>query len=60
MYSERELRPREKLARNYFFWEARDRPKFGLAIGRSLNYNETWGISAKLHPHADIMDYRYI
>jgi signal transduction histidine kinase len=51
------LRHREKLARNYFFWQARDRPKFGMAIGRSLNYNETWGISAKLHPHADIMDY---
>ncbi len=28
-----------------------------MAIGRSLNYNEAWAISAKIHPHADIMDY---
>jgi signal transduction histidine kinase len=51
------LQHREKLERNYFFWQARVGVKFGMAIGRSLNYNETWGISAKLRPHADIMDY---
>ncbi|WP_370589633.1 sensor histidine kinase [Tychonema sp. LEGE 07203] len=28
-----------------------------MAIGRSLNYNRAWATSAKLNPHADIMDY---
>ncbi|MEG4943392.1 hypothetical protein [Microcoleus sp. F4-D5] len=27
------------LPQNYFFWQGRDRPKFGMALGRSLNYN---------------------
>ncbi|WP_333224419.1 HAMP domain-containing sensor histidine kinase [Microcoleus sp. BR0-C5] len=31
-----------------------------MAIGRSLNYNEAWAISAKLNPHADIMDYSQV
>jgi signal transduction histidine kinase len=47
----------KKSHQNYFFWLCRDRQKFGMAIGRSLNYNKTWATSAKLHPHADIMDY---
>jgi hypothetical protein len=47
----------KKSPQNYFFWEGRARPKFGMAIGRSLNYNEAWAISAKLNPHAEIMDY---
>ena len=50
----------KKLPQNYFFWEGRDRPKFGMAIGRSLNYNEAWAISAKLNPHAEIMDYSQV
>ncbi|WP_339384321.1 sensor histidine kinase [Microcoleus sp. LEGE 07076] len=28
-----------------------------MAIGRSLNYNRAWATSAKINPHADIMDY---
>src|SRR4028118_61153 len=36
------------------------RPKFGMQIGRSLNYNEAWAISAKLNPHAEIMDYSQV
>lgn len=28
-----------------------------MPIGRSLDYNEAWAISAKLDPHAEIMDY---
>jgi signal transduction histidine kinase len=47
----------EKSPKNYFFWQEYDRPKFGMSIGRSLNYNEAWAISAKLHPPVDIMDY---
>ncbi len=31
-----------------------------MAIGRSLDYNEAWATSAKLHPHADIMDYSQV
>ncbi|WP_333321894.1 HAMP domain-containing sensor histidine kinase [Microcoleus sp. T3_A4] len=31
-----------------------------MAIRRSLNYNEAWAISAKLNPHADIMDYSQV
>ncbi len=31
-----------------------------MAIGRSLNYNEAWAISAKLNPPADIMDYSQV
>ncbi len=31
-----------------------------MAIGRSVNYNEAWAISAKLYPHADIMDYSQV
>ncbi|WP_333334866.1 HAMP domain-containing sensor histidine kinase [Microcoleus sp. BROC3] len=31
-----------------------------MALARSLNYNEAWPISAKLHPHADIMDYSQV
>ncbi|WP_333066909.1 MULTISPECIES: HAMP domain-containing sensor histidine kinase [unclassified Microcoleus] len=31
-----------------------------MAIGRSLNYNEAWAISAKPNPHADIMDYSQV
>lgn len=27
------------LPQNYFFWQGRDRAKFGIAIRRSLNYN---------------------
>jgi signal transduction histidine kinase len=27
-----------------------------MQIGRSLNYNEAWAISAKLNPHTEIMD----
>jgi len=50
----------KKSPQNYFFWEGRDRRKFGMAIGRSLNYNEAWAISAKLNPHAEIMDYSQV
>ncbi|WP_333398697.1 HAMP domain-containing sensor histidine kinase [Microcoleus sp. K4-B3] len=50
----------KKSPQNYFFWQGRDRPKFGMAIGRSLNYNEAWAISAKLNPHAEIMDYSQV
>jgi signal transduction histidine kinase len=50
----------KKLPQNYFFWQGRDRRKFGMAIGRSLNYNEAWAISAKLNPHAEIMDYSQV
>jgi len=50
----------KKLPQNYFFWQGRDRQKFGMAIGRSLNYNEAWAISAKLNPHAEIMDYSQV
>jgi len=31
-----------------------------MAIGRSFNYNEAWATSAKLNPHADIMDYSQV
>jgi hypothetical protein len=31
-----------------------------MQIGRSLNYNEAWAISAKLNPHAEIMDYSQV
>jgi len=31
-----------------------------MAIGRSLDYNEAWATSAKLNPHADIMDYSQV
>ncbi|WP_333136850.1 HAMP domain-containing sensor histidine kinase [Microcoleus sp. Pol11C2] len=31
-----------------------------MALGRALNYNEAWAISAKLNPHADIMDYSQV
>jgi signal transduction histidine kinase len=50
----------KKSPQNYFFWQGRDRRKFGMAIGRSLNYNEAWAISAKLNPHAEIMDYSQV
>ncbi|WP_332970488.1 MULTISPECIES: sensor histidine kinase [unclassified Microcoleus] len=50
----------KKLPQNYFFWQGCDRPKFGMSIGRSLNYNEAWATSAKLNPHADIMDYSQV
>ena len=50
----------KKSSQNYFFWQGRDRQKFGMAIGRSLNYNEAWAISAKLNPHAEIMDYSQV
>ncbi|WP_333412861.1 HAMP domain-containing sensor histidine kinase [Microcoleus sp. MOSTC5] len=50
----------KKSPQNYFFWQGRDRPKFGMTIGRSLNYNEAWAISAKLNPHAEIMDYSQV
>ncbi|EGK88661.1 hypothetical protein D0A34_17635 [Microcoleus vaginatus PCC 9802] len=30
----------KKSPQNYFFWQGRDRPKFDMAIWRSLNYNE--------------------
>ena len=37
----RQRSSREKiLPQNYFFWQGRDRQKFGMASGRSLNYNE--------------------
>ncbi|MEG4504431.1 hypothetical protein QUA81_10510 [Microcoleus sp. F6_B4] len=29
----------KKSPQNYFFWQGRDRPKFDMAIWRSLNYN---------------------
>ena len=50
----------KNLPQNYFFWQGRDRPKFGIAIWRSLNYNEAWAICAKLNPHAEIMDYSQV
>lgn len=51
----------KKLYQNYFFWQGMDRPKFDMAIGRSLHYNETWAISAKLQPPpAEIMDYSQV
>jgi len=31
-----------------------------MAIGRSFDYNEAWATSAKLNPHADIMDYSQV
>ena len=31
-----------------------------MAIRRSFNYNEAWATSAKLNPHADIMDYSQV
>ena len=58
--SSREIQHRKKSPQNYFFWQGRDRRKFGMAIGRSLNYNEAWAISAKLNPHAEIMDYSQV
>src|SRR4028118_968184 len=36
------------------------RPKLCRQSGRSLNYNEAWAISAKLNPHAEIMDYSQV
>ncbi|WP_341731581.1 HAMP domain-containing sensor histidine kinase [Microcoleus sp. EPA2] len=47
----------QKSPKNYFFWQGSDRQKFGMLIGRSLDYNKTIPISVRLHPHADIMDY---